>query len=100
MNEYRKNSYPWFYARTQGSDDKVRLEDKIVDIMRSNTGVGNVSPHELSKKGSRVIMFCRALEKSLSVARKINKEMGNHVDVMKLDLASLESVRRYAQTLP
>ena len=88
-----------FNGPTKGSDAQVCLEERVVAITGSNTGIGKVTAHELSKKGARVIMLCRDLEKAHSAAREINKDTGNQVDVMKLDLASLKSVRECSQAL-
>ena len=64
-----------------------------------NTGIGKITAHEISKKGARVIMLCRNTEKAEEAATEIRKDTGNQVDVHKLDLSSLKSVRECAQTL-
>ena len=99
MEQFKKKFDVWLKGPTKGSDAKVCLQDKVVAITGSNTGIGKITAHELSKKGARVIMLCRNLEKAHSTAREINKDTGNQVDVIKLDLASLTSVRECAHTL-
>ena len=44
-------------------------------------------------------MLCRNTEKAEVAASEISKDTGNPVDVIKLDLSSLKSVRECAQTL-
>ena len=44
-------------------------------------------------------MLCRNTEKAEAAAAEIRSETGNQVDVLKLDLSSLESVRECAQML-
>ena len=44
-------------------------------------------------------MLCRNTEKAEAAAAEIRTETGNQVDVVKLDLSSLESVRECAQIL-
>ena len=44
-------------------------------------------------------MLCRNTEKAKEAASQINEETGNPVDVIKLDLSSLKSVRECAQML-
>ena len=44
-------------------------------------------------------MLCRNTEKAEEAATEIRKDTGNQVDVHKLDLSSLKSVRECAQTL-
>ena len=64
-----------------------------------NTGIGKVTAHELSKRGAKVIMLCRNLEKAEVAAEEIRKDTGNVVVVMQMDLTSLESVRTCAAKL-
>lgn len=99
MAQIWKQFDTWMKGPTSGSDAKVCLEDKVVAITGANTGIGKVTAHEISKKGARVIMLCRNTEKAHAAAREINKDTGNQVDVVKLDLASLKSVRECADTL-
>ena len=65
----------------------------------SNTGIGKITAQEISKKGARVIMLCRDTEKAEKTATEIRKDTGNQVEVLKLDLSSLQSVRDCAKTL-
>ena len=44
-------------------------------------------------------MLCRNTEKAEVAGSEISKDTGNPVDVIKLDLSSLKSVRECAQTL-
>ena len=68
-------------------------------LIGSNTGIGKMTAKEISRKGGRVIMLCRNTEKAEAAAAEIRNETGNQVDVLKLDLSSLESVRECAQML-
>ena len=69
------------------------------DIIGSNTGIGKITAREISRKGARIIMLCRNTEKAEAAADEIRKDTGNQVDVLKLDLSSLKSVRDCAQML-
>ena len=89
----------YFRGPTKGTDNKKRLDGKTVVITGSNTGIGKVTAHELSKRGARVIMCCRNLEKANSAAREIMTDTKGQVEVRKLDLSSLESVRECAKDL-
>ena len=44
-------------------------------------------------------MLCRDTEKAEKTATEIRKDTGNQVEVLKLDLSSLQSVRDCAKTL-
>jgi len=89
----------WVQGPTKGSDSKVWLDGKVVVITGSNSGIGKITAHELSKKGARVIMLCRNVEAANNVKREITKNTGHQVDVKKMDLASLQSVRECANAL-
>ena len=44
-------------------------------------------------------MLCRNVESANTCAREITKDTGHQVEVMKLNLASLDSIRECANTL-
>ena len=71
----------------------------IFSILGCSSGIGKVTAHELSKRGAKVVMLCRDLEKADEAADDIRKDTGNVVSVVHLDLSSLESVRKCAEEL-
>lgn len=76
---------------------KARLDGKTVIITGSNTGIGKENARDLAKRGARVIMACRSLDKAEAAKKEIVDETGNKNVVAKyLDLASLKSVRDFA----
>ncbi|XP_061670486.1 retinol dehydrogenase 13 [Syngnathoides biaculeatus] len=76
---------------------KARLDGKTVLITGANTGIGKETALNLAQRGARVILACRDLTKASVAADYIRRKSGNsNVVVMKLDLASLESVRELA----
>jgi len=89
----------WMQGPTLGTDNQRKLNDKVAVITGCNTGIGKVTAHELSKRGAKVIMLCRNLERAEAAADEIRKDTGNVVVVMQMDLASLESVRSCAAKL-
>ena len=111
----------WMHGPTAGSDNKRRLDDKVAvitgkcpnptitlplvvinvyfAILGCSSGIGKVTAHELSKRGAKVVMLCRDLEKADEAADDIRKDTGNVVSVVHLDLSSLESVRKCAEEL-
>lgn len=46
-----------------------------------------------------MIIACRDLKKAEEAAREITQETGNEVDTIKLDLASMSSIRQAAEEL-
>jgi len=74
------------------------MKDKIVLITGANSGIGKETTRALAKKGATIIMACRNLEKAEPVCEIIQIESKNpNIEVMKLDLASLKSVRNFTQ---
>lgn len=77
----------------------ARLDGKTVVITGANTGIGKVTALDLSKRGAKVVMLCRNVEKAEAAAEEIRKATEGEVVVHKLDLASLASVRECAEQL-
>lgn len=76
----------------------VKLDGKTVIVTGSNTGIGKQTVLELARRGARVIMACRSLEKAEDARRDIVAEAGsNNVVCMQLDVSSLQSVKRFAE---
>ncbi|XP_054901427.1 dehydrogenase/reductase SDR family member 13-like isoform X2 [Poeciliopsis prolifica] len=90
-----------FYGLFKGTRclSPARLKGKTVVVTGSNTGIGKSTALELAKRGARVILACRNKEKAEAAAFDIRSESGNpQVVFMQLDLASLKSVRSFAET--
>uniref|UniRef100_A0A4W4F4U8 Dehydrogenase/reductase (SDR family) member 13a, tandem duplicate 1 n=1 Tax=Electrophorus electricus TaxID=8005 RepID=A0A4W4F4U8_ELEEL len=76
----------------------VKLNGKTVIITGSNTGIGRATALDLAKRGARIILACRDKQRAESAANDIKKQSGNNEIVyMHLDLASLQSVRSFAE---
>lgn len=76
------------------------LEGKTVVITGANTGIGKEAAVDLAARGARVIIGCRNLEKGTEALKEIQDRSGNrNVFLEKLDLASLESVRTFADKI-
>ncbi|XP_075984898.1 retinol dehydrogenase 13-like [Anticarsia gemmatalis] len=77
---------------------KKRLEGCTVIVTGSNTGIGKVTAMDLYKRGARVIMACRNIDKANDAKKdiedltKTEKGTGELI-VEELDLCSLRSVR-------
>ncbi|XP_057176513.1 retinol dehydrogenase 12 isoform X2 [Triplophysa rosa] len=64
----------------------------------ANTGIGKATALDLARRGARVILACRNESKAQSAVAAIQRETGNkEVLYMHLDLASLQSVRSFAE---
>ncbi|XP_059049196.1 retinol dehydrogenase 13-like [Achroia grisella] len=82
----------------------AKLVGKTVVITGCNTGIGKETVLDFYKRGARVIMACRNLEKAEEAKNDIEIKCKNISDtgklvVVKCDLTSLKSVRECAQTI-
>ncbi|KAK2912271.1 dehydrogenase/reductase SDR family member 13-like isoform X1 [Channa argus] len=90
-----------YYVVFRGTrfSSSVKLEGKTAIVTGSNTGIGKATALDLARRGARVILACRNKEKAEAAAFDIRRESGNsQVVFMHLDLASLKSVRNFAET--
>ncbi|KAF7204603.1 retinol dehydrogenase 13 [Nothobranchius furzeri] len=79
---------------------KATIKGKTVIITGANTGIGKETAQELAKRGGRIIMGCRDMEKCEAVAKDIRgKTLNPHVYACHLDLASMKSIREFAQRI-
>merc|ERR1719483_1932760 len=83
-----------FRAWMQGGTcrSSARLDGKTVVITGCNTGIGKITAIDLSKRGAKIVMLCRSVEKAEAAAEDIRSEAKGEVVVLKMDLASLESI--------
>ncbi len=73
------------------------LEGKIIIVTGGNSGLGYESVRAFAQKGARVVLACRNLEKGEKAKDEIFRSTSKGIiDVMKIDLMSLDSVRNFA----
>ncbi|MBU0996570.1 MAG: SDR family NAD(P)-dependent oxidoreductase [Firmicutes bacterium] len=73
------------------------LKGKVIIVTGGNSGLGFEAAKVFSKKQATVILACRSMDKALEAKEQIVNE--NHdaiVDLMLLDLSSLDSIRMFA----
>ncbi|XP_062377450.1 retinol dehydrogenase 12, like [Sardina pilchardus] len=86
------------FRRAWSSD--VRLDDKTVVITGANTGIGKETAIDLAKRGARIIMACRDMEKANDALKEVTEASGNqNVVIMKLDLSDTKSIREFAELI-
>ena len=67
-------------------------------VTGANAGIGLETAADLAGRGAKVIMACRSVERGEKAAVEARKRSGNEdVVFSQLDLASLESVRQFAE---
>ncbi|XP_072742566.1 retinol dehydrogenase 11-like [Anoplolepis gracilipes] len=99
----------WTYHKSCTS--KVRLDNKVAVITGANTGIGKETARDFYKRGARVILACRNVEKAKNAIEDIKNNLLSSTDnnshqgklgefaVYPLDLCSLKSVRECAKEL-
>ena len=75
------------------------LDGKVFVVTGANSGIGYESSLALAEKGAIVVMACRNAEKAQRALEQVKAAVpAAKVEVMQLDLASLKSVREFADT--
>ncbi|CAJ1082345.1 retinol dehydrogenase 12 [Xyrichtys novacula] len=74
-----------------------RLDGKTVIITGANTGIGKETARDLARRGARIIMACRDLERAEEARTDILEDTGNeNLVIRKLDLSDTKSIRAFA----
>lgn len=79
-------------------DNMPDLQGKVVIVTGGNSGLGFESVKAFVRKGAKVILACRSVEKGEQARLKILKEVpAAKIETAELDLTDLESVRQFAK---
>lgn len=80
-----------------------RLDGKTVVVTGANSGLGFEGTRAFAANGATVVMACRSVERAEDAAAEIRADarggLDGDLDVRECDLASLDSVRRFADGL-
>jgi len=72
---------------------------RVALITGANTGIGRVTARQLAQLGFQVFVACRSVERAKAVVDEVRAAgAGGRIELLPLDLADLESVRRCAGT--
>ncbi len=78
----------------------MNLTGKTAIVTGSNTGIGYETALDLYKKGAKVYIACRSEEKALNAIERMKADGGiGELVFEKLDLASLRSVKAFAENI-
>ena len=81
------------------AQDIPNQSGRVIVITGANSGIGYESAVALARKGARVVMACRSLDKAEQArADLLKRAPGASVDILHLDLGNLKSVRSFATT--
>ncbi|XP_035690790.1 retinol dehydrogenase 13-like isoform X2 [Branchiostoma floridae] len=73
---------------------------RLTVITGANAGIGRETALDLARRGGRIILACRSRERAEEARQDIIRQTDNqNVVFRKLDLASLESVRQFAEEM-
>ncbi|KAK2886653.1 retinol dehydrogenase 12, like [Channa argus] len=87
-----------FFRAAWSSAEK--LDGQTVIITGANTGIGKETALDLAKRGAKVILACRDIEKAQVATKEVIESSGNeNVVCMKLDLADSKSIREFAEAI-
>ena len=79
-------------------DNMPDLTNKVMLVTGANSGIGFEAAKEFARKGAQTILACRSMDKAVSAMDLILKEFPDaKVEIMQLDLASLKSIKDFAQ---
>ena len=86
------------------ADDITDQTGRTAVVTGGNSGIGLITARELLRHGARVIIACRNENKGQAAVEQIASELGTPgvaagIEVRKLDLASLDSVRTFAESV-
>lgn len=75
-----------------------RLDGKVVVITGANTGIGKETAADLARRGAKVYMVCRSMERSRPALDEVKRVSGSsNVFLMKMDLGSKRSIKEFAE---
>ncbi|MFD7610766.1 oxidoreductase [Streptomyces sp. NPDC059828] len=71
---------------------------RLVMVTGANSGIGYITARELARRGAQVVLACRSRDRGCEAIERLRTEVpGAHVELRLLDLADLQSVRRFAE---
>lgn len=111
MREFGLMALAGYHAISFGERSRWTAEDvardaelagRVAIVTGSNSGIGKETARMLAMHGARVILGCRDLARAEEAAADIRSQIQSFpghgaVEVMKLDLASLDSVKAFVQ---
>ncbi|MDO0915151.1 oxidoreductase [Streptomyces sp. DT2A-34] len=74
---------------------------RVAVVTGANSGLGYVTARELARKGARVVLACRSEARGAAAVERLVAEVPDaRIELRRLDLGDLGSVREFAATWP
>ncbi len=81
------------------TDDMPDLSGKVIIVTGANSGIGLEAAKAFARKGAQTVLACRSMEKAAAALTELQAEVPEaKAETMQLDLASLASVRQFADS--
>lgn len=78
--------------------DMPDLTGKVIVVTGGNSGIGYEAAKAFARKGATTVLACRSMDKATAALFALKQETPDALaEIMELDLASLASVRRFAE---
>ncbi|WP_200302388.1 oxidoreductase [Streptomyces adelaidensis] len=72
---------------------------RVAVVTGANSGIGYVAARELARRGAHVVLACRSEGRGAAALKRMSSEVPDgSVELIRLDLGDLGSVREFAQT--
>lgn len=82
------------------AEDVPRLDGRTVVVTGANSGLGFEATRVFAQQGATVVMACRSTDRGTDAKRRLEAEdPDGQLDVHECDLADLDSVRAFAETV-
>ncbi|GGQ26042.1 oxidoreductase [Streptosporangium pseudovulgare] len=86
-----RNSRPWTFQAIPDQTGRVAV------VTGANSGIGYVTARELARHGAHVVLACRDPGRGQAALARMRDELsGAHLELRRLDLGSLASIRDFA----
>ena len=76
-------------------NNNVSIKDKLIIIIGATSGIGKKALEDIIYLGANVIIAARNIEKANEIKKPLEEEYKTKIDVYELDLANLESVKKF-----
>ncbi|CRK97376.1 CLUMA_CG010766, isoform B [Clunio marinus] len=92
-----ESHFRWYVRRAKYTK-LTRIDGKVVLITGANTGIGKANAIDLARRGGKIYIACRDELRGQKALKEIKLASGSiNVHLLKLDLASLDSVREFSK---